>query len=118
MHIKSVLNKDQNHYYYNISLEKCFYQLVKIYWQKFLWQYDNIKICQDKSSKRKFHGTKIPINIWDVNVDNLVISILVEIKTSFDIAKMSRSVKIKNGDKDENNKLMPLSIDNEKLLQK
>ena len=31
---------------------------------------------------------------------------------------MSRSVKIKNGDKDENNKLMPLSIDNEKLLQK
>ena len=23
MHIKSVLNKDQNHYYYNIFLEKC-----------------------------------------------------------------------------------------------
>ena len=27
--IKSVLNKDQNHYYYEIFLEKCFYQLAK-----------------------------------------------------------------------------------------
>ena len=26
---KSVLNKDQNHYCYNIFLEKCFYQLAK-----------------------------------------------------------------------------------------
>ena len=29
MHIKSVLNKDKNHYYYKLSLEKCFYQLTK-----------------------------------------------------------------------------------------
>ena len=27
--IKSVSNKNQNHYYYNIFLEKCFYQLPK-----------------------------------------------------------------------------------------
>ena len=27
--IKLVLNKDHNHYYYNIYLEKCFYQLPK-----------------------------------------------------------------------------------------
>ena len=27
--IKSVLNRDQNHYYYNIFLEKCSYQLAK-----------------------------------------------------------------------------------------
>ena len=27
--IKSVLNNDQNHYYYNIFLEKCTYQLAK-----------------------------------------------------------------------------------------
>ena len=27
--IKSVLNKDQNHYYYTIFLEKCSYQLAK-----------------------------------------------------------------------------------------
>ena len=29
MHIKWVLNKDQNHYYYNTFLEKCSYQLTK-----------------------------------------------------------------------------------------
>ena len=28
-HIKSVLNKDKNHYYYKIFLEKCSYQLAK-----------------------------------------------------------------------------------------
>ena len=27
--IKSVLNKDKYHYYYNIFLEKCSYQLAK-----------------------------------------------------------------------------------------
>ena len=29
IHIKSVWNKDQNHYYYNISLKKFYYQLPK-----------------------------------------------------------------------------------------
>ena len=29
IHIKSVLNKDKNHYYYKIILEKCSYQLAK-----------------------------------------------------------------------------------------
>ena len=29
MHIKSVLDKDQNHYYNNIFLEKCSYHLTK-----------------------------------------------------------------------------------------
>ena len=29
IHIKSVLNKDKNHYYYKIFLEKCSYQLAK-----------------------------------------------------------------------------------------
>ena len=29
IHIMSVWNKDQNHYYYNIFLEKCSYQLPK-----------------------------------------------------------------------------------------
>ena len=29
IHIKSVLNKDKNHYYYEIFLEKCLYQLTK-----------------------------------------------------------------------------------------
>ena len=34
IHIKSVLNKNKNHYYYKIFLEKCLYQLAKKYWQK------------------------------------------------------------------------------------
>ena len=29
IHIKSVLNKDKNHYYYKIFLEKCSYKLAK-----------------------------------------------------------------------------------------
>ena len=29
IHIKSVLNKDKNHYYCKIILEKCSYQLAK-----------------------------------------------------------------------------------------
>ena len=29
IHIKPVLNKDQNHYYYNTFLEKCSYDLTK-----------------------------------------------------------------------------------------
>ena len=29
IHIMSVWNKDQNHYYYNMFLEKCSYQLLK-----------------------------------------------------------------------------------------
>ena len=29
IHIKSVLNKDKNHYYYNIFLENCLCQLAK-----------------------------------------------------------------------------------------
>ena len=33
--IKSVHDKDQNHYYYNIFLEKCSYQVPKKYWQYF-----------------------------------------------------------------------------------
>ena len=34
IHIKSVLNKNKNHYYYKIFLEKYLYQLAKKYWQK------------------------------------------------------------------------------------
>ena len=35
--IKSVFNKDENHCYYDIFLEKCSYQLTKKYWKFFLW---------------------------------------------------------------------------------
>ena len=65
--IKSVLKKDQNHYYYNIFLEKCSYQLVKTF-------------GKTKVAKEEFYGRKKPIKIWDVNVDNIDISKSVETK--------------------------------------
>ena len=76
-------------------------------------------------------------NIWDVNVDTIVIAKLVENKTNskyligyldkvirplvFILLKMSgyvRTFEVKNGDEDKNIKLMSFLIDNEKLLEK
>ena len=87
-------------------------------------------------AKEKFYAAKKAINIWDVNVENIVISKLVKentnskylIRIEFDKAirplvlimpKMSGYVKIfkvKEGDKDKNNKLMSFNLDGEKLL--
>ena len=87
-------------------------------------------------AKEKFYAAKKPINIWDVNVENIVISKLVKentnskylIRIEFDKAirplvlimpKMSGYVKlfkVKEGDKDKNNKLMSFNLDGEKLL--
>ena len=80
----------------------------------------------------------MPIQICDVNVDNIVISKLVKIKTDFKyligtkfdkairplvliMPKISRYVKtfkVKQGRKGKNNKLMSFYIDDEKLLEK
>ena len=35
-----------------------------------------------KVAKEKYYGAKKPINIWDVNADNIVIAKLVETKTN------------------------------------
>ena len=87
-------------------------------------------------AKEKFYAAKKPINIWDINIENIVISKLVKentnskylIRIEFDKAirplalimpKMSGYVKIfkvKEGDKDKNNKLMSFNLDGEKLL--
>ena len=87
-------------------------------------------------AKEKFYAAKKAINIWDVNVENIVISKLVKentnskylIRIEFDKAirplvlimpKISGYVKIfkvKEGDKDKNNKLMSFNLDGEKLL--
>ena len=88
-------------------------------------------------AKEKFYATKKPISIWDVNFDNIVILKLVETITSSKyligyldkvirplaliLPKMSRYVKtfkVKDGDKDKNNKLMSFSINDKKLLEK
>ena len=33
-----------------------------------------LRLCETRVAKEKFYGTKKPINIWDVNVDNIGIS--------------------------------------------
>ena len=53
IHIKSVLNKDQHHQYYNKFLEKCLYHRTK--------------------KNDKIFGTKKQIKIWHGNVGNMVV---------------------------------------------
>ena len=89
-------------------------------------------------AKEKFCASKKPIKIWNVNVDNVVISKLVKTKTNSKyliglkfykairplvliMLKMSgyvKTFKVKKGDRDKSNKLMSFHLDNEKLLQK
>ena len=80
---------------------------------------------------------KKTIKIWDVNIDNIVISTLIKTKTSSTyligyLDKVIRSVvlvmpkksgyvrtfKVKDGDKNKNNKLTSFRIDDEMLLEK
>ena len=85
-------------------------------------------------AKEKFYAAKKPVKVWEANVDNIVISKLIETKTNskyligikFDkvirplvliMPKMSgydKTFKVKEGD----NKLMSFRIDDEKLLEK
>ena len=85
-------------------------------------------------AKETFYAAKKPIKIWDVNIDNIVFSKLIETKSNskylirikfdktirplfFIMAKMSGYVttfKFKEGD----NKLMSFRIDDETLLER
>ena len=81
--------------------------------------------------------TKKAVKISDVNVDNIVISILIETKTNSKYfigysdkairrlvlitPKLSgyvKTFKVKDEDKEKNNKLVSFRIDDEKLLEK
>ena len=134
--IKSVLNKDKNYYYHNIFLEKCLFQLAKKLSQKFSLSYNSVENWKDKSNNNK-KSFMLQKNLWDVNVDNIVISKLVKTKTNskyligyFDkdikplvliMLEMSGYVetfKVKDGHRNKNNKLMSFRIDNEKVLEK
>ena len=42
-----------------------------------------MRFDKTKVAKEEFHWAKKPIKIWDVNVDNIVISKLVETKYNF-----------------------------------
>ena len=84
-----------------------------------------LRFGETKIAKEKFYGANKPIKIWHVNVDNVVISKLIEIKTNskyligikFDKAlrplfltmpEMSgyaKTFKVTGGDKDINNKI-------------
>ena len=39
-----------------------------------------MKFGDTKVTKEKFYAAKKPIKIWDINVDNIVISKLIELK--------------------------------------
>ena len=96
-------------------------------------------------TKEKFYAAKTLVKLWDVNVENIVISKLIETKTNskyligvkfyrairplaLKMPKMSGYVntfKVKAGDKDKNNKLMSkinslmsFRMGDEKLLEK
>ena len=97
--------------------------------------FDNAEIWRDKSNKRII--AKKPLKTWDVDVNNLVISTLVETKTNSKyligylnkvirplvliLSKMSwyvETFKVKDGVEDKNNILMSFRINDEKLLEK
>ena len=97
-----------------------------------------LRFREKEIAKQKFYASEKPIKIWDVNVDNIVISKLAKTKTNskyligikFNKAirplavimpKMSGYVttfKVKEGNKDKNNKLISFHKDDEKLLEK
>ena len=95
-----------------------------------------VRFGEREIANEKFYAAKRPIIIWDVNVKNMLKLVKTKtnsrylIGTKFDKAirplvlimpKMSGYVKIfkiKEGDKDKNNKLMFFIIDHEKLLEK
>ena len=125
--IKSVLNKDKNHYYHNIILDECSYHLAKSNHKTFfhsiiIWRFGETKVTKEKFCASKYG-------------DNIVILKLVKTKTNFNyligyldkairplfliVPKMSgyvKTFKVKDGDKHKNNKLMSFCIDDEKLL--
>ena len=41
-----------------------------------------VRFGEKEIAKEKFYAAKKPIKIWDVNVDNIVVSKLVETKTN------------------------------------
>ena len=90
-----------------------------------------LRFGETKVTKEKFYAAKKPIKIWDVNVDNIVISKLVKTKTNskYLIGYLDKTIRPlvlimpkMNGYvktfKDKTNKLIYFLIDDEKLLEK
>ena len=90
-----------------------------------------MRFAETKIAKEKFNSAKKTINIWSVNIDNIVISKLIETKTNSKyligyLYKVIRSLVLilpKMSDyvetfkvKDKHNKLMSFRINDSKLL--
>ena len=58
IHIKSALNKDKNHYYYKIFLEKCSYQLAKKNHKNVFYSIIIVKFGKTEILKEKFYAAK------------------------------------------------------------
>ena len=92
-----------------------------------------VKFGKTEIANETFYAAKKPIKIWDVNVDNIVISKLVKTKTNSKyligcsdkdirplvlvMPKMSGYIKTFKVE-DKNSKLMSSHIDDAKLLEK
>ena len=118
--MKSVLTKDENHYY-KIFLDKCLYQLAKNN-HKNSFHSIMLRFEETKVTKERFYAARKSIRIWDVDVCNIVISKLVKAKANSEyltgyldkavrplvliMPKMSgyvKTFKVKDGDKGKNN---------------
>ena len=64
IHIKTVLNKDEYHYYYKMFVEKCSYQLVKKQSQIFVRSIIMVKSGNSEIAKEKFYTAKRPIKSY------------------------------------------------------
>ena len=109
----------------------------KIMRTKLFYRITMLRFGKTKVAINEFYGAKKAIKLWDVNVDNIVISKLVKTKGNckylieyFDDAIRPlvlilpktngyvRKFKDNDQDKNMNYKLMSSSIDNDKLLEK
>ena len=107
-------------------MEKCSYQLAKNNCKIMMLRFGKIKL-----EKEEFHGAKKTAKMWDVNVNNTVISKLVEAKNNSkylieyldDIIRslvlmLSKiSGYVKRFKDNSNNKLLSLQKDYDKLLE-
>ena len=76
--IKSNFNEDMNHYYYKIFLEKCSYQLAKN--NHNFHSIIMLTFGEKQIAKEKLYAAKKTYEIWDVNVNNIIISKIVKTK--------------------------------------
>ena len=93
-----------------------------------------LRFGETKKEKEEFYGAKKPIKIWDVDVNNIVISKLVKTKklSKYLVGYLDKVIRplvlilptmrgyvenftVKDGDKDKNNKLISFGVENDNL---